>query len=175
MRITHFSSNPKLAEFLRNYEYVKEYGEGIDRMYRELDVVGLANPVFRLNAFMIQTIVYNAEGSKAMIMKQKSAFQEPNAKIGVKFLTGKETTDYVTARKIGIDTLKGRMVLKGYQQPTKEKLLRIYDVMEINRVFSVADVVKELSCPDSTARDVMKKLRELNVLVPVKGMWKGKY
>ena len=35
--------------------------------------------------------------------------------------------------------------------------------------------MKELSCPDSTARNIIKKLRELDVLVDVKGMGKGKY
>ena len=189
MRLTHFSRNPKIAEFLRNYEYVKEYGEGVDRMYRELEAAGLANPIFRMSAFMMQTIVYNEDGSNAKIDVRKLAFEEANAKIDVrklafeeanakidgKNLTAKKTADYLAGTKMNKDILKEQIISKGYQQPTKEKLLKIHDVMEVNRVFSVADVVKELSCPDSTARNIMKKLRELNVLEPVKGMGKGKY
>ena len=35
IRHTHFSRNPKIAEFLKVHNYVKEYGEGVDRMYNE--------------------------------------------------------------------------------------------------------------------------------------------
>ena len=34
IRNTHFSRNPKIAAFLKAYHYVKEYGEGVDRIYR---------------------------------------------------------------------------------------------------------------------------------------------
>ena len=34
IREIHFSRNPKIFEFLHEYEYVKEFGEGVDRMYR---------------------------------------------------------------------------------------------------------------------------------------------
>lgn len=41
MREVHFSRNPKIVEFLHVYGYVKEFGEGIDRMYREMAEAGL--------------------------------------------------------------------------------------------------------------------------------------
>ena len=46
IRNTHFSRNPKIAAFLKAYHYVKEYGEGIDRIYRELEANGSSAPVF---------------------------------------------------------------------------------------------------------------------------------
>lgn len=39
IRHTHFSRNPKIAEFLKVYSFVKEYGEGVDRMCKELEAV----------------------------------------------------------------------------------------------------------------------------------------
>ena len=45
IRHTHFSRNPKIAEFLRDYNFVKEYGEGVDRMCRELEAAGLQSPM----------------------------------------------------------------------------------------------------------------------------------
>lgn len=50
IRHTHFSRNPKIAEFLKVYSFVKEYGEGVDRMCKELEAVGLQDPEYRLNA-----------------------------------------------------------------------------------------------------------------------------
>ena len=35
IRYTHFSRNPKIAAFLKDYGYVKEYGEGVDRMCKQ--------------------------------------------------------------------------------------------------------------------------------------------
>jgi len=65
MRNTHFSRNPKIAEFLRSYKYVKEFGEGIDRMFLELESVGLKDPKYELVAFMTRvTIENNVSSSK---------------------------------------------------------------------------------------------------------------
>ena len=43
IRYTHFSRNPKIAQFLKVYNYVKEFGEGVDRIYRELEANGTPN------------------------------------------------------------------------------------------------------------------------------------
>lgn len=44
IRHTHFSRNPKIAEFLKAYDYVKEFGEGVDRMCCELSALGVKEP-----------------------------------------------------------------------------------------------------------------------------------
>ena len=51
IRYMHFSRNPKIAAFMKDYGYVKEYGEGVDRMCRELEAVGLPNPIFNNDYF----------------------------------------------------------------------------------------------------------------------------
>lgn len=58
IRHTHFSRNPKIAEYLKAYDYVKEFGEGVDRMCRELTAVGTREPQYHLVAFIMKTIVY---------------------------------------------------------------------------------------------------------------------
>ena len=60
IRHTHFSRNPKIAEFLKVYSFVKEYGEGVDRMCKELEAVGLQDPEYRLNANKLQTTNRNS-------------------------------------------------------------------------------------------------------------------
>ena len=59
MRHIHFSRNPKIAAFLISYKYVKEFGEGVDRMCREMEGVGLPIPVYKTIEFMLQATVYN--------------------------------------------------------------------------------------------------------------------
>ncbi|MDO5411733.1 MAG: ATP-binding protein, partial [Lachnospiraceae bacterium] len=73
IRHTHFSRNPKIAEFLKAYSFVKEYGEGVDRMCKELEAVGLQDPEYRLNAFMLQATIRNS-----ILIDKKTRFGEKN-------------------------------------------------------------------------------------------------
>lgn len=57
IRHTHFSRNPKIAAFLKAYHYVKEYGEGVDRMCRELEVNSSIAPVFHTDDFILKVTV----------------------------------------------------------------------------------------------------------------------
>ena len=57
IRNTHFSRNPKIAAFLKAYHYVKEYGEGVDRIYRELEANGIPMLSFRTDDFILKITV----------------------------------------------------------------------------------------------------------------------
>lgn len=59
MRFTYFSRNPKIVDFLKNYKFVKEFGEDVNRMCNELEQVGLKNPVYHTDAFMLHAVIYN--------------------------------------------------------------------------------------------------------------------
>lgn len=59
IRNTHFSRNPKIAAFLKAYHYVKEYGEGVDRIYRELEANGTSALSFRTDDFILKITVPN--------------------------------------------------------------------------------------------------------------------
>lgn len=58
IRHTHFSRNPKIAQYLKAYKYVKEFGEGMDRIYRELNVNHANAPKVHLDAFILKISVY---------------------------------------------------------------------------------------------------------------------
>ena len=60
MRQVHFSRNPKIAAFLHEYDYVQEFGEGVDRMYREMEQAGLPAPEYKDNAFMLNATIRNS-------------------------------------------------------------------------------------------------------------------
>ncbi len=77
IRSTHFSRNPKIAEFLKAYKYVKEFGEGIDRICSELETRGADIPVFRVDSFILKATLKaewtndseHARPSTAQVMK----------------------------------------------------------------------------------------------------------
>ena len=64
---------------------------------------------------------------------------------------------------------------KAYNEPTINNLTIIYDQIEVNQVFGSAYIIKILDCSDRTARNLLAKLREMEVIVPVKGKGKGMY
>lgn len=59
MRSIHFSRNPKIAGFLKDHTYVKEFGEGVDRMFIEMEAIGLPEPKYQQVAFMTKVTIKN--------------------------------------------------------------------------------------------------------------------
>lgn len=59
IREFHFSRNPKIVELLTEYDLVKEYGEGVDRIYRDMEEAGLPEPVYRQSDFMLYATLKN--------------------------------------------------------------------------------------------------------------------
>ena len=86
IRYTHFSRNPKIAAFLKDYGYVKEYGEGVDRMCKELEAIGLPDPVYNNNTFILKTTVLSASfehesTQNARIGDKNARIETENARI----------------------------------------------------------------------------------------------
>lgn len=76
IRHTHFSRNPKIAQFLKAYKYVKEFGEGIDRICNELETKGCAIPSFHIDAFILKATLM-AEWTMEKELDRPSTAQVP--------------------------------------------------------------------------------------------------
>lgn len=70
IREIHFSRNPKIVQFLHEYEYVKEYGEGADRMYREMEIAKLPEPEYRTVEFMVYATIKNHKWMENQVTPQ---------------------------------------------------------------------------------------------------------
>ena len=177
IRFTHFSRNPKIAEFLRAYDFVKEYGEGVDRMCRELEAVGQKLPLYYTNAFMLKTIVYNkgnpAIQSKNPAIQSKSpAIQSENPAIQIR---NEILENDLSVKKLEIGTFKAMIAAQKYFTHTKSNLLKIYDSIETNQVFGAPEVREILGCTVTVSKDMVKKLKDMGIVAEVKGKGKGKY
>jgi len=165
IRHTHFSRNPRIAEFLKAYNFVKEYGEGVNRMCNELEKAGLRNPEYRCNAFMLKTIIRNTklvdENEKSAIDVGKSVFEDEKSAIDT--------------QKLAIDVLKSAIKEKNYKEPTQRNIVQVYELIDGNQIFGTREIVEILNCSSSTAREIMSKLREMKVVREIKGKGKGKY
>lgn len=55
----HFSRNPKIARVLAGLGYVKELGEGVKRMYQDMQGAGLPEPLFKGTNGTVSVKLYN--------------------------------------------------------------------------------------------------------------------
>lgn len=161
IRHTHFSRNPKIAEFLKAYSFVKEYGEGFDRMCKELEAAGLQAPEYRLNAFMLRATIRNS----AAIYK-KPLFGEKTHGL----LTEKPLFEPKKPLFQAIDDAVCRKVLT----PTiSENVKEIVVAFDMNQIFGRKEVKKELGYGDYKAGKAIEAMQLLSIVIPVEG--KGKY
>ncbi len=59
IREFHFSRNPQIVELLNEYDLVKEFGEGVDRIYRDMAKAGLPDPEYQQSEFMLYATLKN--------------------------------------------------------------------------------------------------------------------
>ena len=164
IRTTHFSRNPKIAEFCKAYKYVKEFGEGVDRMYRELEKEGLPVPEFRQQDFMFYATVKNngvVSDKKGLIDAKKELFVNEKRLIDAK----KELFD-----KVNNSLEQGDVTLIMYNH-----IVKILQEIEINQILGRTEVRKIIGCEDNHAGKIIKIMKAIKIIVPVDGKGKGKY
>ena len=59
MRAEHYSRNPRIMRVLKTLGLVEEYGEGIERMYREMESRLLEPPIFAATGSSVTVTLYN--------------------------------------------------------------------------------------------------------------------
>ena len=64
IREFHFSRNPMIVELLNEYDLVKEFGEGVDRVFRDMAEAGLPEPEYRQSEFMLYATLKNKNWGK---------------------------------------------------------------------------------------------------------------
>lgn len=60
-REMHFSHNPKIAAYMHTCGLVKEFVEGVDRMFREMEAAGQPEPRFQVVEFMVRSSIWQHE------------------------------------------------------------------------------------------------------------------
>jgi ATP-dependent DNA helicase RecG len=72
IRHIHFSRNPKIAAYLRDYKIVKEFGEGVDRMYREMQEAGQPEPQYVQDDFILKATLKAKALSNSVIVPNQT-------------------------------------------------------------------------------------------------------
>lgn len=135
LRTVHFSRNPKIARFLQEYEYVKEFGEGVDRMFNEMETAGLPAPEYHDNAFMLNATIRNEKADGELNGEINDSNGELNGELNpaLRSLNKSELAVYrlieeapqtsrqVMAEKLGVSA---RTIDRAIQSLTKKELIK---------------------------------------------------
>ncbi len=164
--------NPKIAEFLKAYNFVKEYGEGVDRMCKELEVVGQRLPEYYTNAFMLKTVIYNNENPA--IQDETPAIQDETPAIHSRALIRNKMWN-LGVEKLDNDTFSVLIDRQKYIANTRDNLLKVYSSIDTNQIFGAPEVKEILGCTVTVSKEILKRFRDMGMVVEVKGKGKGKY
>ena len=114
-------------------------------MCNELEQVGLKDPVYHTNAFMLQAVIYNSKVGKTIVEKTSDSLKKLA----------------VAVNKSLIDYQKPAIEQKKYIEPSKANILKVYDEIEKNQIFGTKEIKEILDCSPSTARAVIIKLKDM--------------
>lgn len=169
IRTTHFSRNPKIAEFCKAYKYVKEFGEGVDRMYRELEKEGLPVPEFRQQDFMFYTTVKNR---KPDLENEKEAFDTKKANYEDQKANFNEKKRTKELKKVNLEKILSETKISNIMH---NHIISIFDGLDDNQVFGRKEVMDITGCGKTQASEIMNVMKNSKVIMEVKGKGRGKY
>lgn len=140
IRHTHFSRNPKIAQFLKAYDYVKEFGEGVDRVCRELEANGTPHLSFHLDDFILKiTVPKVTETSPNRIGKVTEKVAENSNKVAEKVA---EANKKVTERLIEKANAHGERLTANR--------IKILELMLEDPYISRADLAKNIGISETS-------------------------
>ena len=133
---------------------MKEYGEGVDRMCRELGAAGLPGPVFDNSSFILKTIVISASFAakttvSASVPSENASIHEKDALIE---LLHRRKDEGIVSRKDAVLVIENT------------------DIMQ---VITTKEIMKTLSCRTTKARMVLKMMETQGLIKAIQG--KGRY
>jgi len=144
IRHTHFSRNPKIAAFLKTYHYVKEFGEGFDRICREQEANGANIPSFKTDEFILKITVPKVTESE---LNRTETIAEKRTESELK----RTETDLRITNKV--DRLIENARTNG--KKISENRIAILRLMEENPYISKVDLGKTLGLhPSSVWRNI---------------------
>ena len=134
-------------------------------MCKELEAIGLPDPVFDNNTFILKTTIKSAAYQRLPIDTAKSTDSVINGNVEPQNLS----------IKLSEQSFMQMYSNKGYNEPTILNLRNIYNQVEVNQIFGSSYIMKILDCSERTARNLLTKLKDMDAVIAVTGKGKGMY
>ena len=160
MRHTHFSRNPKIAEYLKYFGYVKEYGEGVDRIYKELKEAGFKEVEYYMDTFILKAIVFN---NKVDSSKLQYIIQSDDT-LGNKKVISDDFDDTLGNKKVISgdfdDTLGNKKVISDDFGDTLGNKINDYKYIKLSKI-SMERLLETKKFPREVVENILKVYDEV--------------
>lgn len=180
---TPYPKNPLLAKFFINIGYADGLGSGVRNLYKFTRIYCGGEPdleegdVFRLTV----PLTVSAENCSKdffddlVVKESNSAIERTNSAIdGSKPTIGKAKSTIASDPRL-FDLINFAIEKNKYEAPTRNKITQLCHSIEKGQIFGSSDIAQIVGCSQSTAREILKKLRVMGVIKEVKGKGKGCY
>lgn len=144
IRQMHFSRNPKIAEFMREYKLVKEFGEGVDRMFREMAEAGNPAPEYKQVEFMVK-------------VKLTSALRDEDE-------TTEKAGEESTLKSTRGNTQKRDKWPEKWPGKWPENAQKILDVLSSDKSTTIAKLEEELNLGHTTLKKILREMQNENII-----------
>lgn len=132
-----------------------------------MDVYGREAYEFRENS-IVASIPYERLDT-AWISSRKSAIEneKPDFEGEKLAIEGEKTSS--GHQKVAIERIYELCREQNYNRPIMENILKVYENTDVDAVASTPDIERITQCSASTSKNIIKKLKKINVLVAVSG------
>ncbi len=159
-----YPKNPLLASFFVNIGRADTLGSGMRNLYKYTKLYSNAEPILSEGDIFeicipLKKSVVNSE--KSVVDSEKSVVDSEKS--------------VVQTRKITLDHLLLECEKHSYNATVVNNMQKIYERIDTGVTFGVSDIERIVGCARSTAIALMKRLKDMDLVVPVKGKGKGKY
>lgn len=144
IREFHFSRNPKIVELLGEYDFVKEFGEGVDRVFHDMEAAGLPEPVYRQTDFMLFAELRNKYygTNEGQGPKDTASHSGDEQSLDISEKRPEKSPERTKAEKIQL------------------RMTAAVELIRINPSITRAEMARQLQITDSQAKTVLQKLNE---------------
>lgn len=107
------------------------------------------------------------------IESENSAIENRNPAIGSENLAIENRNPTLQPKKLCIDRLTDAVSKKNYKKNTKDNIFVVYNEIDSSQIFGAPDIKKILDCSASTAKEIMKKIRDIKMNFTVDSLKKS--
>ena len=129
IRQMHFSRNPKIVQYLQQYKLVKEFGEGVDRMFREMEQSGNPAPEYKQIEFMVKVRLNSnvkEQGSQTSSQRgSQTSSQRDSRTTSGRILNLLKQNPLITREQMSVEIgISDRMIAKYLKEFQKKGILK---------------------------------------------------
>ena len=112
-------------------------------MCNELEQVGLKDPVYHTNAFMLQAVIYNSKVGKTIVEKTSDSLKKLAVAVNKSLIDSQKPTigekkSAIDDKKSAVDRIKSVIEQQRYNATLKANIFKEYDEIEKNEYSEVS-------------------------------------